>query len=124
MQKVRLALLAIAVITVVSGATQMLAPALVLQAVGGEATPATMHFFAIIGMFMVLFGGLLWQSLRAPTVLPMPIFWAALQKVGAAVAVGLGVQRGLFAPLALTVASFDLLSGILALWYWNRVRTP
>ncbi|HEX9484521.1 MAG TPA: hypothetical protein VF929_08060 [Gemmatimonadaceae bacterium] len=122
MNRIRLALLAIAVITIVSGATQLVAPALVLRVVGGEATTATTHSFAIIGMFMVLFGGLLWQSLRAPTVLAVPLFWAALQKIGAALAVGLGVRRGIFSTLALAVASFDLLSGALALWYWNRVR--
>ena len=122
MNYVKLALLAIAAITVVSGAAQLVAPGVVLHVVGGEATPATMHFFAIIGMFMVLFGGLMWQALRAPVPMAIPLFWAALQKVGAALAVGLGVSRGLFGPAALTVASFDLFSGILALWYWNSIR--
>ena len=122
MSYMRLALLAISAITVLSGAAQVLAPGAVLHLVGGEATAATMHFFAIIGMFMVLFGGLMWQALRAPTPQPIPLFWAALQKVGAALAVGIGVSRGLFGPLALTVALFDLFSGILALWYWNTVR--
>jgi hypothetical protein len=122
MNYAKLALLAISVITMLSGAAQVIAPGVVLHVVGGEATPATMHFFAIIGMFMVLFGGLMWQALRAPTPQPIPLFWAALQKVGAAVAVGLGVSRGLFGPLALAVASFDLFSGILALWFWSKVR--
>ena len=118
----RLALIAIAVITIVSGAVQLLAPSLVLRTVGGEVTPATAHFFAIIGMFMVLFGGLLWQSVRAQPVLAVPLFWAALQKVGAAAAVGLAVSRGLLAPVSLLVASFDLVSGAIALWYWRQVR--
>src|SRR6476469_6353383 len=122
MNYAKLALLAIAAITVLSGAAQLVAPGVVLHVVGGEATRATMHFFAIIGMFMVLFGGLMWQALRAPTPQPMPLFWAALQKVGAAIADGLGVSRGLFGPLALAVASFDLFSGVLALWFWNRIR--
>jgi hypothetical protein len=118
----KLALIAIAAITAVSGALQLVAPGLVLRTVGGEVTPATSHFFAIIGMFMVLFGGLLWQSLRARPVLVVPLFWAALQKLGASAAVGIGVAHGLFAPVALLVAAFDLASGILALWYWNQVR--
>ena len=122
MSSARLALLAIAAITMLSGAAQLLAPGVVLHVVGGEATPATMHFFAIIGMFMVLFGGLMWQALRAARPQPIALFWAALQKVGAAIAVGLGVSRGLFGPLALVVASFDLLSGILALWYWKTIN--
>jgi len=117
-----LALRAIAVITVLSGAAQLFAPRLVLRVVGGEATPASSHFFAIIGMFMMIFGGLLWQSVQASSVLRVPLFWAALQKLGAAGAVGLGVSRGLFDPVALLVASFDLASGLLALWYWRQFR--
>jgi hypothetical protein len=122
MSYVKLALLAISAITMLSGASQLIAPGVVLHVVGGEATPTTLHFFAIIGMFMLLFGGLMWQALRAPTPQPIPLFWAASQKIGAALAVGLGVSHGLFGPVALTVASFDLFSGLLAFWYWNRVR--
>jgi hypothetical protein len=115
-------LLAIAALTVATGAVQLAAPALVLRVVGGDTRPAAAHFFGIVGMFMVLFGGLLWQALRAPTPLAVPVFWAALQKLGASGAVALGFSRGLFAPLALLVASFDLASGVLALWYWWRIR--
>jgi hypothetical protein len=118
----RWALLAIAAITVASGGVQLLAPTLVLRVVGGDTAPAPAHFFRIVGMFMVLFGGLLWQALRAPTPMPVPVFWSALQKFGAAGAVGLGVSRGLFSALALVVASFDLASGVIALWYWSRIR--
>jgi hypothetical protein len=122
MPLVKLALLAISVITVLSGAGQLVAPGVVLHIVGGEASPTSLHFFGIIGMFMVLFGGLMWQALRAPKPQPIPLYWAAWQKIGAAVAVGVGVRHGLFSMIALLVASFDLFSGILALWYWSKVR--
>ena len=98
-----------------SGAAQVVAPGLVLGIVGGDASPAARHFFGIVGMFMVLFGGLTWQAVRAGA--PMPLGWCALQKLGAAAAVGLGVARGHFGALALAVAGFDLASGVLALWY-------
>jgi hypothetical protein len=49
------------------------------------------------------------------------VLWAALQKFGASAAVGLGVMHGVFSPVALGVAGFDLLSGILALMYWWMV---
>ena len=101
---------------------QMTMPKLVLRIVGGDTQPAAAHFFGIVGMFMILFGGLLWQALRAAPPLPVPLFWAALQKLGASGAVALGVERGLFGKIALLVASFDLASGVLALWYWTRVR--
>lgn len=121
---VRRVLRVIAAATVASGAVQLLAPALVLRVVGGSTDAANAHSFGIIGMFMVLFGGLLWQALDpgAGAAGAVPLFWAALQKVGAAAAVSLGVARGLFAPVALAVAAFDLASGLLALWYWARVR--
>ena len=122
MRLLRLALLAIALLTVVSGAVQLLAPRIVLRIVGGDTSPAAAHFFGIVGMFMVLFGGLLWQALRSPTPMPVPVFWAALQKLGASAAVALGVSRGLFGVIALLVASFDLFSGVLALWYWSHIR--
>jgi hypothetical protein len=120
---VRRALLLIAVLTAATGATQVVAPAFVLGRVGGTAAPLANHLFAIVGMFMVLFGGLLWQSLRAPSPIAVGVFWAALQKIGAAVAVALAVQRGLFLPLALLVAAFDLATGVAALWYWRQLRS-
>jgi len=104
-------LLVIAVATVVSGAVQMVRPSFVLGLVGGPESPASDTFFGIIGMFMILFGGLGFQGLRAQE--PLALRWAALQKLGAALAVGLGFQRGLFAPVALLVAGFDLATAVL-----------
>jgi len=118
----RLVVLAIAVVMIVSGAAQLTAPDVILRAVGADITPATLHFFSMSGMFTVLFAGMLWQSLHARTMLTIPLFWAALQQLGAAAAVGLGVSRGLMSPLALLVASFELACGIALLWYWSRVR--
>ncbi len=51
------------------------------------------------------------------------MLWAALQKAGAVTAVGIGVARDLFDPLALGVAGFDLLSALLAAALWQRLRT-
>ncbi len=112
----------IALLTIVSGLVQMIKPQWVLAIVGGDVSAATNHFFAIVGMFMVLFGGLLWQSLAAASPQPMPVMWCGLQKFGAAVAVGLGVFRDLFSWLALGVAAFDLLSAVLIFYYWFSIR--
>ena len=113
--------LAIAVITIVSGMTQLVWPSRVLTFMAAEVTATSQHFFAIVGMFMVLFGALLWQGARAQSSQPAAIFWAGIQKFGAVLAVGLGVMNGIFSPLATLVAGFDLLSGIIIIAYWRGV---
>ncbi len=116
-------LAAIGAITVASGLLQLATPSTVLRFVGAEATPTTMHFFGIVGMFMGLFGGLLLHALFSPAHHPAMVFWASLQKFGASVAVGVGVLHHIFSGLALLVAGFDFLSGVLTLWYWFRIRS-
>lgn len=110
--------LAIAVITIATGAIQIVAPGFVLGTIGAEKTPATQHLFGTVGMFMALFGGALLHALQRPVERRIVVLWAALQKFGAVAAVALGVARGLFGSLALGVAGFDLLSGIVIVWLW------
>jgi hypothetical protein len=73
-------------------------------------------------MFMVLFGGQLTQTLLSDRPAPIVLLWAGLQKLGASGAVILGVRRGVFSPLALGVATYDLLNGVLTLWCWRKLR--
>ncbi|MEK6210054.1 MAG: patatin [Pseudomonadota bacterium] len=114
-------LIMISILTVLSGLTQMFFPGLVLRIMSAELTPTTTHFFATVGMFMVGFGGVFLQSLLSGKPDPVVAFWASMQKFGAAVMVGLGVMHGLFSWLALGVAGFDLLSGLLAILYWRKI---
>ncbi|TDW96751.1 hypothetical protein [Dinghuibacter silviterrae] len=146
--------IAIGVVTVLSGAVQTVAPAFILRLVHAETSATATQSFAIVGFFMVLFGGLLIQSLvgaspRGPAapggsaagepLRPSPraaaplsggsstaflpsVFWCGLQKVGASVAVFVGIYHGVFGGLAAAVASFDGLSAILILGYWWAVR--
>jgi hypothetical protein len=120
-ERERVALRAISVATIASGATQAFAPGPLLGALQVEESPATRQLFGTIGMFMVIVGGIL---LDATGQRPQPsvIGWSATQKLGAAGAVALGVRRGVFAPLALVVAAFDFASGLLALDYHRRLR--
>ena len=76
----------------------------------------------IVGMFMVLFGGLLLQALFASRPQPIPVFWCGMQKFGAAAAVSVGVFREVLSWLALGVAAFDLFSAVLILVYWFSIR--
>jgi hypothetical protein len=118
----RRVLLAIAAATVLSGLVQALLPRFVLGIIGGEATPGGAHSFGIVGMFMVLFGGMLMHALLTPGDHRIAVLWSGLQKLGAFAAVSLGVARGLFSVLALGVAGFDLLSGVLILLYLRGMR--
>jgi hypothetical protein len=117
-------LVAIAALTIFSGLVQIFAPGMELRLLSAEATPTSGHFFGIVGMFMVLFGGALLNALLSPVDHPMVVFWCSLQKFGASLAVGLGVLHQLLSPLALLVAGFDLGSGILGIWYWRNIKTP
>jgi hypothetical protein len=112
----------IGALTVVTGALQVATPGFVLGQLAVDSNAASLHLFAIIGMFMVLFGGLLLHALSAATPQPTALLWVGFQKLGAAVAVGIGVMNGVFSPLAWLVAGFDLLSGALILAYWRAVK--
>ena len=118
----RLALLLIGAITVVSGLAQLLVPGFVLAIIGGDTAPAATQGFATVGMFMVVTGAMLVQDLWRRSGEPTVPLWIGVQKVAAAALVGLGVSRGLFAPLALGVAAFDLLSGVLAFVFVARLK--
>jgi hypothetical protein len=121
-QTMRKALTAIAWLTVGTGGAQAVAPGPMLQPLAAENDEATRHLFRTVGMFMVVVGGGLAQTLHGGPGEPSVVFWTGMQKLGASGAVGLGVKRGVFSPLALTVASFDFLSGAVALGYWRRLR--
>jgi hypothetical protein len=115
-------LVLIAAATFLTGSVQVLAPAFILRLLSAETTITSQHFFAIVGMFMVLFGGATLHALLSFKHHPVVILWSSFQKFGASVAVAIGVQRGVFSSLALVVAIIDFLSGVLALWYWSRIR--
>ena len=115
-------LVIIAGATALTGAAQAMAPAFFLKLLSSESTITSQHFFAIVGMFMVLFGGATLHALLSIKHHPVVILWSAFQKLGASVAVGLGVQRGVFSSLAIIVSIADLLSGLLALWYLRRIK--
>ena len=123
-KQLRLILIAIAAITAVSGLVQMFAATTMLGFLDADTGPAAVHFFAIVGMFMLLFGGLLLHALLSRNNHSMVLIWTGLQKIGAFVFVALGVRNAIFSQLALGVAIFDLLSGLLIFWYWIKVRTP
>lgn len=115
-------LILIAAATALTGAVQVFAPGFVLNLLDADTGQTSRHFFAIVGMFMVLFGGATLNALLSFRHHPIVIFWSAMQKLGASVAVAMGVIHEVFSTLGWIVAVVDLLSGFLALWYWKRIR--
>jgi hypothetical protein len=112
--------LAVAALTAVSGAFQMLLAEVVLRFLGASTAPAARHFFSLVGMFMLIVGLALWRAVRegaSGVVLVM-----AAQKAGAVAGVVIGVASGIFGATSLAVAGFDALSCALILWYWARTR--
>ncbi|WP_164017482.1 patatin-like phospholipase family protein [Pyxidicoccus trucidator] len=118
----RWVLQAIAWVTIVSGVGMMLMPGAMLALLQAGTDPTSRHTFGIEGMFMVLFGGLLLHGLRRPRENRVAVLWGGVQKLAAFGAVTLGVLRGVFSPLALTVSLFDLLSGVAVLGYLAVLR--
>jgi hypothetical protein len=51
------------------------------------------------------------------------MLWSALQKFGAFIAVTIGVFNGLFSILAMSVAIFDLFSGVVFFIYLRVLNT-
>jgi hypothetical protein len=121
-QRLHQLLFLIAVLTAISGAVEMIVPGWVLEILGAEVTATTQQLFATVGMFMVVIGGLVAQALRRPLPDPDVLLWGGLQKLGAFVAVLVAVLRDVFAPIAMAVGAFDLLTGVLMAVLWVDVR--
>lgn len=117
----RAVLAAIAVVTVFSGAVQIPLGGTILGWLGAAAEPTSRQLFGTVGMFMVVVGGLLLHTLLNPSASPEVVLWSGVQKAGAFAAVGLGVLNGVFSPLALSVAFFDLATAVLCFVYWRRL---
>lgn len=119
----RIILLLISITTLFSGAMQVISPAYVLNFVGAEIDSTTEQLFSTIGMFMFLFGGMMIHALYHEDDNRVVVIWSALQKLGAAIAVTVGIMKGVFLPVAGLVASFDLVSGILFFVYLRSLKS-
>jgi hypothetical protein len=114
----------IAFITILTGLAQLAAPALLLPLIAPTVGRTGWQLFATVGMFMALFGGMLLHALHSAqkNALQVVLPWSAAQKIGASALVAWGVWHSVFFPIALLVASFDLLSGIIFIDLHRRLR--
>ena len=111
----------IAAITVLSGLLLLVASDWTLHLIATDQTALTAHFFATVGMFMVITGALFLQSLLAHSNEPAIPFWIVVQKAASAVLMAWAVLRGLLFPLAYLVAAFDAVTAMLVFVFWRRL---
>lgn len=118
---IRLLLILIATATTVTGFAQLVAPAWVLAFIARNPDALSAHFFATVGMFMVVTGAMFLQSLLKRSAEPAIPFWIGIQKAAAAALVGWAVMRGLLVPLACGVAAFDAVTAAIVFLFWYRL---
>jgi hypothetical protein len=119
---IRIIILLISLTTLASGAIQVIVPSFVLKFVGAQIDTTTSQLFATIGMFMFLFGAMMIHALYNEENNRVAVTWSGLQKLGASVAVFIGIFNGVFVPLAAGVAIFDLLSAVLFFYYLKTLH--
>jgi uncharacterized membrane protein YeiH len=115
-------LFAIAAGTFLSGVLLVVAQGFVLHLLSAPTTTSDQLFFAIIGMFMAIVGGMLAQELLQPQPSAIVTGWSALQKLCAAAAMSLAVAISVFSYYGIILAAFDFCSALLAFAYLRRLR--
>ena len=117
----RIILAIIAVSTVLTGLLLLIAPDWLLGIIAHDQTALAAHFFATVGMFMVITGAMFLQTLLARSREPAVPFWIGVQKAAGAALVAWAVVRGLLIPLSYLVAAFDAATALLAFAFWRRL---
>jgi hypothetical protein len=111
----------IGALTVLAGAVQAFAPGFIAALIGAGSEPGTLQFAATVGMFMVLFGGMLLQATNEGPEARALVGWCAVQKLGASLAVTIGVVHGALGWFALMVAFQDFVSCFLLIGYFGKL---
>lgn len=104
----------VGILTAVSGACLVVVPRLILRILGAGRREPAPFFVQVVGMFMMTSGGLLADGSRQTPPAPIALRWALAQKIGAAVAMVLGVRSKRIGRLALVIAAIDACSAALA----------
>lgn len=114
--------IAIAVITILSGVGQFVIPDAALTFMSVSVTGETVYLFRLVSLLTALFGGALLHTSLSGRYEPTVLLWASLQKLLGAAAVLLAVLSGLIASGTLLIAGYDFLAGLFVLWFFNRRR--
>lgn len=110
-------LIAVAIITVLSGIIQIIMPETILVTMSIAPTGETIYFFRIVSLLTGVFGGALLHAALSNQDMAIILLWASLQKLLGSAAVILAVLSGVLTSGALAAAGYDLIAGLFILWY-------
>jgi hypothetical protein len=116
------AIIAIAMITMLSGIGQIAAPRAVLSMMQVTISPETVYLFVVVSLLTSLFGAALLHALLSRPRQTAVVFWASVQKVLGAAAVLIAALNDIIARSALLAAGYDFLAGIFIFGYWIVIR--
>ncbi|MCR6653442.1 MAG: hypothetical protein NVV73_18960 [Cellvibrionaceae bacterium] len=119
---IRALLIFVAIITVLTGAAQMLISGFMLQLIGADFSPVAQHWFTTVGMFMVVTGAMFAQTLWTRSKERAVPLWIGVQKLAAAALVAWAFAKGQANALVLLVAAFDFVSAALAFLFAYRIH--
>ncbi|GIK29761.1 MAG: hypothetical protein IT298_06405 [Chloroflexi bacterium] len=113
---------AIAVITILSGAVQFIVPGVALGAMSLEASNASVFLFRFLSVVTALFGAALLHTAWDKAYIPAVLLWAGLQKLAGTTLIVAAAVSGVVAVGALPVAIYDGLAGLYVLGFVYRRR--
>lgn len=110
----------VGVLTAASGLFVLTFPKTSLSLLGANDPDPAPYLFGLVGMFMLLFGGLLVDAARRPDPPPVALFWCLIQKVAAVIAMLVGVFTDVYGWFAVVVALFDAACALVIRALWRR----
>ena len=118
----RVVLTLIAASTVLTGLLLLLVPDWLLHLIAHDQSALAAHFFATVGMFMIITGAMFLQTLVTRSTEPAVPFWIAVQKAAGAALVALAIIRGMLIPPCYLIVAFDGFTALLVFVFWRRLR--
>ncbi len=98
-------------------------PKTMLDLLDADKPDPSSYLFGIVGVFILLFGGLLIDAARRANPPPVALFWCVLQKCASVLVLLIALITGVFGALALLVAAFDIAGALVVYGLWRREGT-
>lgn len=112
----------VSIFTLATGLGQLILPEMMLENVGVTVVGSVPGYFSVIGMYMALFAALILHAVYDARPNPIPVLWGAIQKIGVAIAIFVGVVVGEFSLPAVGIAGFDSFCALVYILYWKKQK--